>query len=449
MAVSSQSNLKKYLPWIIGGGAVIVLAMMVAAVLLFLLVLRGNITVTDLSLSQSSATVGQSVVATVELKNRGWLAGKSHVAVVVDGQEKAGQDVTLKGREVQDIALSLTDIPAGSHTIGVADQTRDLKMLTPAHFEVVSLSVEPASCMLGENATLKASIRNTGETAGSYTADVMMDGGSLPSPAAIPIEPGAMGEVDIAVTSATPGTHILELKNTSTTLQVLRPASIEVTQLAVPSPYTPINKDVQVTVTLSNTGDVDGTYNLQLSVNGTVQQAPLVTVKAGQSADVPLTLRFDQPGAYEIKAGDAAPHTVTAVKIERPKTGTLLVKKANSGYGKLTLENDYGQDAVFILASANAPQTPLLSVFVQAKGKASNIKVKDGTYIIFYSLGTDFDAASHKFITNASYSRFTDTIDFKTTRSGGYIYYSTWAITLNSGNGNSSTDVVPEGQFPN
>lgn len=449
MAVSSQSSLKKYLPWIIGAAAVVVLGMMAAAMLLFLLVLRGNVVVTNLSLSQSSVTLGQDIGATVELKNQGWLAGKSHVAVTVDGQEKAGQDVTLKGRETQNITLNLADIPAGSHTICVADQTRDLKVLTPAHFEVASLTVEPASCLLGESATLRASIRNTGETAGSYTADVMMDGGSLPSPAAVPIEPGATGEVDIPLSSASPGSHVLELGNASAALQVLRPASIKATTLTTATKYIPVNQNAQATVTLYNAGDVEGTYTLTFLVNGKVQQTQDVVVKGQQTLDVPLTLLLPKAGQYELQVGEAPAQTVYAVQIGRPNNGTLLVKKANGGSGKLSLVNNYDQDAVFTLTSTNDPKTPLLSVFVRSKSKANNIKIKDGSYTVFYSLGSDFDTASKKFTKDASCYRFTDPVNFKTTSDNWYIYYSTWTITLNSGDGNAPTDTVPEDQFPN
>lgn len=446
MAISGQSNLKRYLPWIIGGAAAVFVALLAAVALLFFL-LSGKVVVSGLTTSQDSVTLGQTVVATVKLENQGRLNHDYHLALLVDGKETATRDLSLKGRETREVPIDLTDLSAGDHKISMADYEKNIRILTPAAFTVADLRVDPPTCTLGESVTLRATIRNTGETAGVYTADAMMDGSSLPSQT-VQVEPGSTNDVQITVASAGPGAHSLSLDNSSTNLQVLRPADITVTSWNASSQYVPLNKDLSLTVTLSNAGDIDGTYDLQVWINGEAQPVQSVAVPAQQSVDVPLTYQFTQAGTYEFKTGNDQALTIYAVEIQRPKNGALLNKKANGGSGRLTLVNNYDRDALFVLASSSDPSSPLLSVYVQGNSTAKNIKVKDGDYIIFYSLGNDFDGASKRFITDVSYSRFTDPIDFSTTRSGGYITYSIWTITLNSDSGNSSTDTVPADQFP-
>ncbi len=448
MAVSTRRgrHSKKRFPWSIVGAVALAVLLLAGSALLYLFVLRGHVAAAGLSLSQATVTPEQGVVATVRLENRGWLDGDYRVAVLMDGQEKAGQDVTLKGRETRDVAINLIDIPAGSHKVGIANLSQDLRVLLPAAFEVIHFWTETPTCMVGENAVFKASIRNTGEIAGNYTATAVLDGSLIP-PQTVRIEPGATVELQIPVTRPEAGAHVAELENASASIQVLRPASIHATEL-IAQKYTEAGKDAQLTALVTNSGDVEGAYELKLLVNGKVQQTKDVTVQGQQTLRVTLTLTLANTGKYELQAGEAPVQTVYAVKIGRPNNSTLLVKKANGGSGKLTLVNNYEQDAVFILASAKDPKTPLLSVYVRGKSKANNVKIKDGDYIVFYSLGADFDTASRRFTKNAIYSRFTDPINYKTTKKSGYIYYSTWTITLKSSEGNATTDIVPEEQFP-
>ncbi len=446
MAVSTRRRHKKRFPRFPIGMVALAVLLLAGAALLYLFVLRGHVVAAGLTLSQATVTPEQGVVATVRLENRGWLDGDYRVAVLVDGQEKAGQDVTLKGRETRDVAINLIDIPSGSHKISTANLAQDLKVLTPAAFEVIHFWTDTPTCMVGENAVFKASIRNTGEIAGNYTATAVLDGNLIP-PQTVRIEPGATVELQIPVTRPEAGAHVVELENASASLQVLRPASIHTTDL-IAQKYTEAGKDAQLTALVTNAGDVEGAYELKLLVNGKVQQTKDVTVQGQQTLRVALTLPLANTGKYELQAGEAPAQTIYAVKIGRPKNATLLVKKANGGSGKLTLENKYEQDAVFLLTNADDAKAPVLTVFVHAKGKASNIRVRDGNYIVFYSLGGDFDTASNRFTKNAIYSRFTDPIDYKTTKKSGYIYYSTWTITLNSDKGNATTDIVPEDQFP-
>jgi hypothetical protein len=337
---------------------------------------------------------------------------------------------------------------AGVHTISVAKLSCEARVLTPAALEVVSLTAEPASCMAGENAVLHVIVRNTGETAGNYTPDATMDSSSLTQPAPVPVAPGATADLQIPLTAPAAGSHVLELGALQTTLQVLRPADIDVSALTAAAPFVPLNQDAQLTATLRNDGDVDGSFDLTLLINGEAQHSQTITVPAQQTAEAALPVRFSQPGSYELKAGNAAPLQISAVEITRPGNGALLAKQANGGSGKLTLTNNYDQDALFLMASSDNPQQTLLAVYVHGNTTVKNVKVKDGEYIVYYSVGTDFDGASRRFLTNASYNRFTDNVTFKTTRSGGYVTYSVWTITLNSGNGNTSTNTVPQDQFP-
>ena len=151
---------------------------------------------------------------------------------------------------------------------------------------------------------------------------------------------------------------------------------------------------------MKNTGDVAGAYSLQLLVNGKAANTQSITVEPNSSKTYTFKVAQGKAGKYVLKTG-AISQTLYVVVITRPKNGTLIVKKANSGYGRLTLVNGYkDRDAIFVLTSTSNPKAPQLTVYVRAGSKSANIKIKDGNYYVFYSTGTSYDSASKRFIKN-------------------------------------------------
>lgn len=445
MAISNQSPLRRYLPWILGGSGALLLAL-AAAVALLLFLFSGKVVVTGLTLSHNRVTLGQTTTATIKLENHSRVSRKYRLILLADGKEATSLDVKLKGSEIRDIALDLPDLTLGDHVIKAEEITQQVRILTPAAFTVVSLTADPPTSILGENVKLIATVKNTGETAGTYTCNATMDGVALPT-RTVQVEPGATNTVEIPIPSAAAGLHAAQIGKAATMLRVLRPTKISISDISSDRHYVPVNKDIAIQVTLQNEGDVEGIFPVIVWIDGDAQPNQNVTVKGKQTVLIPLTYRFDKAGAHKIEINGSV-LTINVVAVTQPGNGTLLVKKANGGSGKLTLVNNNDTDVLFILAKEADPKTPLLMVYVRGKSTTKTIRVKDGVYIVYYSLGSDFDSASKRFITDPNYSRFDDPISYSTKYDDYYVYYSTWKITLNSGDGNSPTRAVPEDQFP-
>jgi hypothetical protein len=114
-------------------------------------------------------------------------------------------------------------------------------------------------------------------------------------------------------------------------------------------------------------------------------------------------------------------------------------------YGELKVENGLDLDAVAILSSSEAPQTPLLAVYIQSNDSYRMKGIKDGTYILYCALGKDWDNYSKRFTSETTYERFEQELRFTSSETT----YTIYEITLHPViGGTGRTKPVSEDEFP-
>lgn len=89
----------------------------------------------------------------------------------------------------------------------------------PAEFEVGPIAFKPPIIMVGDSFTVYAPVDNVGETAGTYTAALSIDGQEVDSKA-IPVDPGSSQEVSFQLSKTTAGSHKLAIGNSNNILTV-------------------------------------------------------------------------------------------------------------------------------------------------------------------------------------------------------------------------------------
>lgn len=439
----------KYWGLLLGGVLLIGIVIIAAAVLVYLFVLRGNVKVTGLKLSGESIVYGKSIEASVTVENSGVLETKYQGALLVDGQAKALDEVSVPSKDPQTVKLELTGLEPGDHTVSIGEYKETFKVLTPAAFKVTGLAIDPAeNILVGSTITMTATVSNTGETKGTYSPKVTLDGKAV-DVASISIEPGKDKTLTLKIDVQDNGDHEIALDDQKLAFKALNPASIIATDMKLAKAYAKPNETVNITVTLKNSGDVAGTYSLEVFLNGSSAYKEDIPVDANSQKDVPLTVTEPKAGNYLLQV-ESMKLVLKVVSITRPASGTLLVKSANGGYCTLTINNGYtDRDAVIILSSTSNPKKPLLTIYIRKGEKTKKIKVKDGSYFIYYTTGTSFDSASKKFLTNPYYSRFDDTLVCTTHKT---YYQTTWTdytLTLSATNGNATETPVEAVDFPN
>jgi len=135
----------------------------------------------------------------------------------------------------------------------------------------------------------------------------------------------------------------------------------------------------------------------------------------------------------------------TATPLPRRLSNGTFVKEAVPRDGEGVLEIDNGNDLDAVAVMTTLTDTPIFSVYVQARSKFKVEGIRDGTYKLFFMLGEDWDSATGRFTRKARYQVVEDTFPYTTTSTTATL----WRITLHTVvGGTTRTDHVDPSKFP-
>ena len=316
-------------------------------------------------------------------------------------------------------------------------------------FSVSALAVAPGQekVLTGDEVLVTAEVQNTGTLAGTYEATLSVDG-AVASKSSVELAAGGSTTVRFRIDAGPPGDYELRLGDARTTLTVPAPAALEVSTLALtPNPAERGGK-VSALVSVANRGGLPGTLEAKVAIDGKVAAKRTVTVGGGEQMTVELPLKMPAAGRHTVASGGIEVKLVVW-DIKRPANGTILSNKLKGGRGQLTITNGDERDAVVVLAKSSSPKKALLAVYVRAN-KSKTIKgIKDGKYVVYFTMGKRWDSHTRAFTSGQEKRRFQDTMRFKTTRSAYMITYSIWTISLHQvAGGNAPTTGVGDEEFP-
>jgi hypothetical protein len=84
----------------------------------------------------------------------------------------------------------------------------------------------------------------------------------------------------------------------------LYPANMSVQYVSVNPQQAVANQPVTITTNVVNTGDTAGNYNVDLKINGQVEESRMISVGPQASQPVKFTVTRDQPGTYTVDIVD-------------------------------------------------------------------------------------------------------------------------------------------------
>jgi len=171
----------------------------------------------------------------------------------------------------------------------------------PAEFELSSLNVSPPEVVEGEPTTVTADVRNVGESKGTYSANLRIDGVDTETKE-VTVAAGATERVTFTVTRDISRTYRIELDGLSGTLKVLKPAEFTISNLRITPDPVQVGDQVTVTVSVKNTGDIEGTHTVCLTQGLKVTQRQDITLAGGTSGTVSFTISHnDYSGNYVLE----------------------------------------------------------------------------------------------------------------------------------------------------
>lgn len=430
-------------------GALVVLA--AGAVTVFVIVTGSSAQVAPVAVEAPATVVAdQPFDVSVVVRNTGDAAGDRDVALLRDGVEVDTRNVRVDPGDEVTVAFRVNGLTSGTHEFtleGAAGLSATVVALTPMNIVIDELTATPDVVDLAQGTTVTVTVRftNTGQADGEFTLVLLMDGRSVDE-RDITMAGGDTGEVVFTLSMDARGEHVLEVGDASATVTVLAPAELSVDAVVVSPDPLDMNAspDVTVTASVSNVGDLDGTFPLAVTLGGEVVATRDVTLPAGASSDEQFVVTVQHAGLNSV-AVNGVEAGFDVYQLARPTTGTVVVNQLGGGVNQLKIVNDSIYDVYVVLAAPGEHQPALLGVYVRG-GESTTVRhLLDGTYVAYFVQGSEWCTYYQKFTGYTDYGMFDEVYTFESPGN----YYSILTLTFGATSGTSSptSDVDPD-SFP-
>ncbi len=305
----------------------------------------------------------------------------------------------------------------------------------------------PSEVVLGEEMRVSVRLRNIGTADGRYSLSLFV-GDTLVDEKDTMVIAGKRESVWFEIPADyAPGSYRVALglgagesrrDDLEGSVRILKPAEFEIRGLSLDPDQMNFGDETTAVVEASNVGEAEGSYTVNLEIEGIDELSKEITLHSETSKEVAFPFTVDDPGLYAVTV-DGFEETLEVYKIERLANGTVIFNDISGGYGHLKINNNHeDSDAVAVLSGAANPENPLMAVYVRADSSTTVRGIQDGTYIIQYSLGNDWDVHSNRFTRVASHVRFDEEESFSTTHHGDGSY--TYSILTLEFGGITTTD---------
>ncbi|QEF93786.1 hypothetical protein FVF72_00595 [Methanothermobacter sp. KEPCO-1] len=264
----------------------------------------------NLTVTPATGVAPLRINVTVNVTNTGEVAGVCRVNLTVDGVVVAFRDITLNPASSAELSFlrDLTD--PGVYMVGVDGLAPvAVTVLKPATFVLDNLEVDPVTGLEPLNVNVAVDVTNTGEVAGDYTASLLVNG-AVVSQRTLTVNAGETIRVTFTRVLSR-GTYNVTVDGLApVAVTVLKPATFQLSNLRVSPLSGPAPLGITVTVSITNAGDLAGSYTADLMVNGIKVDSRTVNLNGGESTTVTYT-RTLSTGTYRVTVDGLPPITVT------------------------------------------------------------------------------------------------------------------------------------------
>jgi len=240
----------------------------------------------------------------------------------VDGDVVETDSVTVEENSKTEITFSHGFDEAGAYSLSVEEvNAGEVTVLAPADIEIDGAELASDTVETEQEVDVSATVVNTGDVAGTFEAELSVDG-DIVETTTVDIAGQSETEVVFSRLFDDAGIYDISINGISAgELTVLEPATFEVTDATLSSEDVNPGEAVEVSAKVLNTGDVSGTVDIILQVDGdTVERTP-VEIAGGEESTVYFDKSFEEAGDYNLAINDVDAGTVT-VKPEDDSDGS-------------------------------------------------------------------------------------------------------------------------------
>lgn len=182
----------------------------------------------------------------------------------------------------------------------------------PDKFKVSGLSIVPEIAYEGEEIAISFDAKNNGQLSDTSRVELIIDGVTKDTKE-VEIDGGETEKITFNIAADEEGTHNVvvsvspiwssiskEINGVYTVEHTPSPAEFEVSNLAIAPERVEIGDIVKITVDVANVGEVEGTYDVELHVDGRLEDSKMVTVSGGETKSVAFNIAEDYAGSYSV-----------------------------------------------------------------------------------------------------------------------------------------------------
>ena len=189
------------------------------------------------------------------------------------------------------------------------------------------MSVTPASVSIGGTATVTVRVTNVGAYAGTHDVALRVNGATEQTKT-VSLDTGASSDVSFTVSKSVAGTYSLAVESQSVSFVITQPkaAAFILAALQISKTSATVGEELTVTVTVSNTGELSGSYPLKVTLDGVEKFSESVTIDGGQSVTKTYAVSSDSAGTHTVAVdGSNVQFTVAAPPMPAPAYTWYLI----------------------------------------------------------------------------------------------------------------------------
>ena len=176
------------------------------------------------------------------------------------------------------------------------------KVVAEASFELGEFIISPVEAKEGETVSISFRVTNVGNTRGIYKAALRINDVEV-CKLDIDLVPGQTELATFAVAENIAGEYRVEVDGLEGTF-FISPAKLGVSAIDIDPRRAKEGGHVSITAAVTNCGGTTGAEKLEVKLRDEILFSEEVTVAAGATEKVNVTLTNLKPGIYEVKIGD-------------------------------------------------------------------------------------------------------------------------------------------------
>jgi hypothetical protein len=280
----------------------------------------GELSITSSSTYNMIILPGQSLNYFIAVQNVGDTIGLFTVELTANGRTVSDKELRVPGGYSRTFRPTFAPDQPGTYDMQIetADDVDDggvVRVAEPPEpeFEVSDASVSDERIEAGEQTRITAAVENVGGAAGTYEADLLVDGNAVTS-TQVRLDSGESTTVEFQRTFSDPGEYTVDIDDERAgTVSVLAPADLSVTEARSSNGRVQTGETVRITATVANAGDVAGETTVSLEIDGRVVENAGVEVAGGESKKVTFTRQFETRGDRSVAVDDVSAGTVSVL----------------------------------------------------------------------------------------------------------------------------------------